>query len=135
MDAAHPQYDSTFAYSWIKRGEERQDQSNTGWRRVNLGGAINLQTLEPIVRFDDAINAASMIALFVQIEHADSSRNKKQILYKRCYETFEKFKLACEAFFFRWDTIRCIRGAPSVRSRAIFNFAYDRHGSTYRPVP
>ena len=147
MDATHPQHNPALAYGWIKRGEERNIPSNTGRGRLNINGVIDAQTLEPIVRFDDTINAASTIALFQQIERAnpqaerislicDNARYyrskdvraflqtskielvflppyapnlnlierfwkffKKQVLYNRYYETFEKFKQACEAFF------------------------------------
>ena len=147
MDAVHPQHNPALSCGWIKRGEERHVPSNTGRRRVNVNGAIDLETLAPIVRFDETINAASTIALFKQIEQAnpkaeriaiicDNARYyrskdvsafletskielvflppyapnlnlierfwkffKKQVLYNRYYETFDKFKNACAAFF------------------------------------
>ena len=36
--------------------------------RININGAIDLDRLEPVVRFDDTINADSTIALFKQLE-------------------------------------------------------------------
>ena len=147
MDAVHPQHNPALAYGWIKRGEERQVPSNTGRRRVNINGVIDLETFAPIVRFDETINAASTMALFRQIEQAnpqaarisiicDNARYyrskevgaylqtskielvflppyapnlnlierfwkffKKQVLYNRYYETFEKFKSTCQGFF------------------------------------
>jgi transposase len=68
MDAAHPQHNPVLACGWIKRGENREVRSNTGRRRVNINGAIDLERLEPVVRFDDTINAESTIALFEQLE-------------------------------------------------------------------
>ncbi len=67
MDAVHPQHNPVLGYGWIKRGEERPVPSNTGRRRLNINGAIDLERLEPVVRYDDTINAASTIALFDQI--------------------------------------------------------------------
>jgi hypothetical protein len=64
MDAVHP----VLSYGWIKRGEEHAVPSNSGRQRVNINGAIDLERLEPIVRFDDSINADSTIALFEQLE-------------------------------------------------------------------
>ena len=43
-------------------------RSNTGRRRVNINGAIDLQRLEPVVRFDETINTDSTIALFEQLQ-------------------------------------------------------------------
>lgn len=67
MDAVHPQHNPVLGYGWIKRGEDHEVPSNTGRRRVNINGAIDLERLEPVVRFDDTIDAASTIALFAQL--------------------------------------------------------------------
>jgi transposase len=68
MDAVHPQHNPVIGYGWIKRGEDHDVKSNTGRRRVNINGAIDLERLEPVVRFDDTIDGASTIALFQQLE-------------------------------------------------------------------
>jgi len=67
MDAVHPQHNPVLGYGWIKRGEDREVPSNTGRRRLNINGAIDLERLEPVVRYDDTIDAVSTIALFDQI--------------------------------------------------------------------
>jgi transposase len=68
MDAVHPQHNPVLAYGWIKRGEEQPVPTNTGRKRLNINGAIDLESLEPVVRFDETINAESTIALFKQLE-------------------------------------------------------------------
>lgn len=68
MDAVHPQHNPVIACGWIKRGEEQEIRSNTGRKRLNINGAINLEQLEPVVRYDDTINADSTIALLEQLE-------------------------------------------------------------------
>jgi transposase len=45
-------------------------KSNTGRRRLNINGVINVDTLHAVIRYDDSINAESTIALFSQIEGA-----------------------------------------------------------------
>ena len=42
MDATHPHHNPVLGCGWIKRGEERQIPSNTGRRRLNINGAIEL---------------------------------------------------------------------------------------------
>jgi len=59
MDATHPRHNPVLGYGWIKRGVEREIPSDTGRDRLNINCAIDL---EPLVRFDDTINAASTIA-------------------------------------------------------------------------
>ncbi len=68
MDATHPQHNPVLAGGRIKRGEEPAIPTNNGRRRININGAIDLERLEPVVRFDDTINADSTIALFKQLE-------------------------------------------------------------------
>jgi len=68
MDAAHPQHNPVIACGWIKRGEEHAVRTNSGRQRVNINGAIDLDSLAPVVRFDDTINADSTIALFEELE-------------------------------------------------------------------
>lgn len=68
MDAIHPQHNPVLGYGWIKLGEDHQVKSNTGRRRVNINGAIDLEHLEPVTRFDETIDATSTIALFQQLE-------------------------------------------------------------------
>jgi transposase len=67
MDAVHPQHNPVLGYGWIKRGEDAKVPSNTGRRRLNINGAVDLERLEPVVRYDDTIDAASTMALFDQI--------------------------------------------------------------------
>ena len=68
VDAVHPQHNPVIAYGWIKRGDTHAVRSNSGRQRLNINGAIELEHLEPVVRFDDTINADSTIALFEELE-------------------------------------------------------------------
>jgi len=68
MDATHPQHNPVVVNGWIKCGKEQEIPTNTGRKRVNINGAIDVENLEPVVRFDDTVNADSTIALFEQLE-------------------------------------------------------------------
>lgn len=67
MDSLQPQHNPVIDCGWIKRGEDQEVPSNIGRRRVNINGAIDLERLEPVVRFDDTINVECAIALFKQL--------------------------------------------------------------------
>ena len=71
MDATHPQHNPVIGCGWIKRGTEYPISSNTGRRRLNINGAINVQTMSAEIRFDETIDAVSTIALFQQLEKAN----------------------------------------------------------------
>ena len=67
-DATHPQHNSIPSYGWIKRGQEKELKANCGRQRLNINGAINIETLEPVTGFYDTINADSTIDLFRRME-------------------------------------------------------------------
>jgi len=70
MDATHPQHNPVLAGGWIKRGRCFPLKSNTGRRRLNINGVIDVETLHAVIRYDDTIDADSTVALFEQIEAA-----------------------------------------------------------------
>jgi len=67
-DATHPQHNSIPAYGWIKKGQEKELKANCGRQRLNINGAINLETLAPVTGFYETINAEAALDLFTQIE-------------------------------------------------------------------
>jgi len=70
MDATHPQHNPVLGGGWIKRGRCFPLKSNTGRRRLNINGVIDVETMHAVIRYDDTIDAASTIALFQQTEAA-----------------------------------------------------------------
>lgn len=68
MDAVHPQHNTMAAYGWIKRGEKREIQTNSGRERLNLHGAMNAETLELTVIESETVDAESTIQLLEMIE-------------------------------------------------------------------
>ena len=73
-DATHPQHNSVPSYGWIKKGQKKELKANCGRQRLNINGAINIETLEPTTGFYGTINADSTIDLFSKIEakHLDA---------------------------------------------------------------
>ena len=67
VDGVHPLHNSQPAYGWIKKGEEKGLQSNTGRARININGAYNIAEHSVTVREDESINAQSTIQLFEQL--------------------------------------------------------------------
>lgn len=63
IDAVHPEHNTMAAYGWIKRGQKRQLQTNSGRQRLNLHGAINAETLDVTVIESKTVDAESTITL------------------------------------------------------------------------
>ncbi len=62
-DAVHPEHNTMAAYGWIKKGQKRKLETNSGRQRLNLHGAINIETLEMTVIESTTINADSTVEL------------------------------------------------------------------------
>lgn len=72
MDGTHPQHNTRPAYGWIKQGEAKESKTNTGRKRVNINGALNIEDLSVVTRFDDSINAQSTLGLLAELERRHS---------------------------------------------------------------
>lgn len=65
VDATHPQHNTRPSYGWILKGKHNDKlvKTNSGRERLNLNGALNLQTHHAIVLSEETINAKSVIRL------------------------------------------------------------------------
>ena len=79
-DATHPQHNSVPSYGWIKKGKEKELKANCGRQRLNINGAIDIETLEPVTGFYDTINAQAAVHLFAKIEAKHSDANAIYII-------------------------------------------------------
>jgi len=67
-DAVHPQFNSIPAYGWIRRGVDKELKSNGGRKRVNINGAVDVDTLETVTDFTKSVNGSSSLRLFKKLE-------------------------------------------------------------------
>ena len=68
MDGVHPQHNPISGHAWILKGQEKEIPTNTGRKRININGAININSYDAIAREDERINAQSTVELLKQIE-------------------------------------------------------------------
>ena len=68
IDAVHPEHNTMAAYGWIKKGQKRRLQTNSGRQRLNLHGAINVETMEVTVLESDSINRDSTMQLLSMLD-------------------------------------------------------------------
>jgi transposase len=78
-DSTHPEFGPTITYGWIKKGETFEVKTNSGWRkRVNICGAVEINSLQVIARTFDTINKYSICELMRAI--SQKSKQKKSYL-------------------------------------------------------
>ena len=67
-DGVHPSHNVHATKAWIRRGQDKQVPTNTGRKRLNINGALNLETMETVTYFSETINAEETIHLFDKIQ-------------------------------------------------------------------
>lgn len=68
VDATHPQHNNMSFYGWIYKGTIRTIKANTGRKRLNLNGALNLENLDITVLSEETIDTYSMMRLVLKLE-------------------------------------------------------------------
>ena len=76
-DGVHPSHNVHATKAWIKKGQDKQVPTNTGRKRLNINGVLNIKTMEVITYFSETINAEETIHLFDKIQI--TYPNKKKI--------------------------------------------------------
>ena len=64
MDATHPEHTAIPGHGWIKRGEVKVLKSNARPYRLNINGAINIGTLDMVVKFEQKIDKDAAMDFF-----------------------------------------------------------------------
>jgi len=76
MDGCHPQHNSLPQYGWILKGHTKRLPSNSGRKRINLQGAVNLDTYKLLSTMHETLDKNSTIALLkkVELEHPQAAK-------------------------------------------------------------
>jgi transposase len=76
VDAVHPTHQARPAGRWLPRGQRCALPSASGRDRLNLHGAINLETGQTRIMDVETVDAQSTIALFEALERAHSTMSR-----------------------------------------------------------
>lgn len=76
IDGVHPTHNVQPACGWIKKGIRKEIPANSGRKRLNLSGAIDIVSHQLIIQSDKTLNAHSTISFFQRIESAYPDKNK-----------------------------------------------------------
>ena len=76
MDGVHPTHNTQLAYGWIKKGERKEVCANSGRKRLNLSGAIDIISQKLHIQEDKTLNAESTVAFLKKIEEAYPTKSK-----------------------------------------------------------
>jgi len=76
LDGCHPQHNSMPQYGWILKGQTKLLPSNTGRKRLNIQGAINLDTHSLISTVHETLDKQSTIEILKKIEGRHPNEDK-----------------------------------------------------------
>lgn len=80
IDGTHPHHNAMPAYGWIKKGQKKELKTNTGRKRININGALNIESLQVKVLYDESINAQSTIKLLDSLEKENLKAKKIYVI-------------------------------------------------------
>ena len=75
-DSTHPTLNPKLGYGWIKKGEEFEIKTNSGRQRVNINGAVEINTLDVVSRSCKSSNHQSICELLRAIRQKNSKEGK-----------------------------------------------------------
>lgn len=79
-DGAHFQFTTEVSYGWIEKGKDKLLPAQTGRKRVNVHGALDLETDQVIAREESTLNAESFIRLLQDLEQANPAAAKIHVV-------------------------------------------------------
>jgi transposase len=98
MDGVHPQHNTVTACGWIKKGCDKEIKSNTGRKRLNINGALNIEEMRVTVEYEETLNASNILLFFKKIRRVYKHSKKIYIICDNApyYKSREVRKVAKE---------------------------------------
>lgn len=79
-DGVHPSHNVHATKAWVKKGEQKRVPTNTGRKRLNINGVLELEDMTTVVHFARTLNAQTTIELFEKVQAAYSDKRKIHLI-------------------------------------------------------
>lgn len=79
-DGVHPSHNVHATKAWIRRGKQKRVPTNTGRKRLNINGALNIENMESVVHYADTLNAQTTMELFDKIQAVYPDKKKIHLI-------------------------------------------------------
>ena len=97
VDGAHPQHNPLVMPGWIKRGESKNIYTNTRYHRINVLGALDVDSYHLVSQLSNVLNEESSLDFLEKIRSVYPSEKIYLVLDNAGYFTTKKFKRYAEA--------------------------------------
>ena len=81
VDAVHPEYQSKPAFGWVKAGSNPAVLSTAGRGRVNIHGAVNLETFDTPFVEPTTVDGGSAVQLLAEIEKRNPDKRLIHVVW------------------------------------------------------
>jgi len=90
-DGVHPSHNVHATKAWIRRGEQKRIPTNTGRKRLNINGVLDLENMTTVIHYADTLNAQTTMELFdkIQVAYPDKRRIHLVVDNARYYKNRE----------------------------------------------
>jgi transposase len=79
-DGVHPSHNVHATKAWIKKGQDKQVPTNTGRKRLNINGVLDLTAMQVVTHFADTLNAETTLELFDKIQESYLDKAKIHLI-------------------------------------------------------
>jgi transposase len=79
-DGVHPSHNVHATKAWVKKGQDKRVPTNTGRKRLNINGALELEAMQAVTHFADTLNAETTLELFDKIQESYSCKTKIHLI-------------------------------------------------------
>jgi transposase len=79
-DGVHPSHNVHATKAWVKKGEQKRVPTNTGRKRLNINGVLELETMKTVVHYAERLNAQTTMELFDKIQEAYPDKKKIHLI-------------------------------------------------------
>ena len=79
-DGVHPSHNVLATKAWVKKGEQKPVPTNTGRKRLNINGVLDIEKMETVVHFAETLNAQTTMKLFDKIQEAYPYKKKIHLI-------------------------------------------------------
>jgi transposase len=76
MDSVHPQYQARNRYGWILKGKDKTLPTNSGWKRMHIVGAIDINNLNVVQEDKPKINGDYIIEFLQKLEQENKDKSR-----------------------------------------------------------
>ena len=81
IDAVHPEYQSKPAFGWVKKGTNPTLKTTAGRARVNIHGALNLETFDTPFVAPVTVDGVSAVQLLAKIEARNQDKRIIHVIW------------------------------------------------------